>query len=159
MARRTAFQHHTFTSFPSILPSSLSLSSLIHQASPNVPTVFSLLTSADMQNAFELLDQGIQAMNNSKNASLLLNATESLAVDANPAFFPTGLGALGTVYHLLTHPKIKDWVQLIMLGLLAEMTRRISKNVWIWAKYVLCITSSHQLNDESYDWLMGKLFG
>ncbi|KAJ9114791.1 hypothetical protein QFC24_007110 [Naganishia onofrii] len=72
-------------------------------------------------------------MNNSKNASLLLNATESLAVDANPAFFPTGLGALGTVYHLLTHPKIKDWVQLIMLGLLAEMTRRISKNVWIWA--------------------------
>ncbi|KAJ9095324.1 hypothetical protein QFC21_005690 [Naganishia friedmannii] len=109
-----------------------------------------------MQNPFGLLDQGIQAINDSENASLLLNATKTLVVDANPAFFPPGLGALGTVYHLLTHPKIKDWVQLIMLGLVAEMTRRISKNVWVWAKYVFCITSSHQLNDESYDWLMGE---
>jgi hypothetical protein len=111
-----------------------------------------------MQNPFGLLDQGIQVMNNSENASLLLNATDSLAVDPNPAFFPAGLGALGTLYHLLTHPKIKDWVQLIMLGLLAEMTRRITKNVFIWGKYVFCITSSHQLNDETYDWLMGRSF-
>ncbi|KAJ9107149.1 hypothetical protein QFC19_002809 [Naganishia cerealis] len=108
-----------------------------------------------MQNPFALLDQGVQALNNSLNASLHSNATETLAVvEESVRFFPPGLGALGMVVHLLTHPQIKDWVQLILLGLAAELTRRISKNIWVWAKYALCISSTHQLNDESYDWLM-----
>lgn len=87
---------------------------------------------------------------------LLGNAT-STPSEPYLAFFPSGLGVLGLITHLLTHPKIKDWLQLILLGLAAEFTRRLSSYLLIWAREIFCITSVHAPSDESYDWLMCEL--
>ncbi|KAJ9090899.1 hypothetical protein QFC20_007782, partial [Naganishia adeliensis] len=84
----------------------------------------------------------------------LLGNVTSAPSDAYLAFFPSGLGVLGMISHLLTHPKIKDWLQLILLGLAAEFTRRLSGYLLVWAREIFCITSAHATSDDSYDWLM-----
>lgn len=114
-----------------------------------------------MQHHFPLPDGGLSAfghgLGNDTVAPSFNNMTESSA-DESLAFFPSGLGIIGMIIHLATHPKIKDWLQLILLGLAAEFTRRLSRHLLVWAREIFCITSYHATNDESYDWLMGKLF-
>ncbi|KAJ9095323.1 hypothetical protein QFC21_005689 [Naganishia friedmannii] len=102
-----------------------------------------------MQNHFEPSDQ----MANSRNASFP-NVTDTFAGEADLPFCPSGLAFLDATSHLISHPKIKDWLQLLLLGLAAELARRIGTKLCVWARYVFCITSSHYMNDEAYDWLM-----
>lgn len=73
------------------------------------------------------------------------------------SFFPSGLGVFGSIGHFVTHPKVKDWIQLIALGLVAEFTRRLSKCLISWARQIFCITSTHCVTDDAYHWLMGEV--
>lgn len=54
------------------------------------------------------------------------------------------------------HPVIRDWLQLILLGLFAELLRRLSVPFLTWIWRVISITSIHSADDESYDWMMGE---
>jgi hypothetical protein len=108
-----------------------------------------------MQNVLTLLDGSSMATNVSVNSSNASNGHQVFTSTSLP-FFPSGLSAIAMVLHLATHPKIKDWLQLVLLGLVAALTRMASKNVKTWLRYTFCTTSVHLMNDESYDWLMGK---
>jgi hypothetical protein len=112
-----------------------------------------------MQAHFHPPDGGLQDYDRGLNnlpAASSLNASIGSSSDANVSFLPSGLGIIGMLTHLATHPKIKDWLQLIMLGLAAEFTRRLWRHLIVWAQEIFCITSHHATNDESYDWLMCK---
>ncbi len=76
------------------------------------------------------------------------------AAENAPLFLP-GLGPLSAIVHLLSHPKIFSYVQLFLLGLAAEISRRLLMVVLRWIKYHATISSVHLSLDESYDWLMG----
>ena len=75
----------------------------------------------------------------------------------NSSFYASILSALARLGHLCTHPKIKDWLQLLLFGITATLIRRASTEALGWLQRVFCITSTHLTNDESYDWLMGTL--
>lgn len=117
------------------------------------------VTSHAMQSHFFPPDGGLSGFDygvaNVTIETLPGDAT-SAPSDTYLAFFPSGLGVLGMITHLLTHPKIKDWLQLILLGFAAEFTRRLSAYLLVWAREIFCITSVHATSDDSYDWLMGK---
>lgn len=56
----------------------------------------------------------------------------------------------------LIHPVVKDWLQLIFLGIAGELVRRTYKPLFFWLWRVVSVTSVHSASDESFDWLMGK---
>ena len=89
-------------------------------------------------------------------SSMMVNNTTLPLVHSDITFFSSGLGLFQSLYHLVTHPKIKDWLQIFLLGLTAEFARRVSKYLISWARHRFCITSTHSPNDDSYSWLMGK---
>jgi hypothetical protein len=104
------------------------------------------------------LNGGFSAANSSttsfsSNASYMSNNQS-----ASVPFFPSGLTGLAMIVHLCTHPKIKDWLQLLILGIAATFARKASKEAKSWLQRVFCVTSVHLMNDESYDWLMGKCY-
>lgn len=69
-------------------------------------------------------------------------------------FLAYGLNAMTVISQIITNPKTQDWLQLILLGIAAEVTRRFSRHLLVWARKTLCITSVHTANDDSYNWLM-----
>jgi hypothetical protein len=109
--------------------------------------------------------QNTSKMANSTNAptyghreemeTVFKNLTSAPTSQYVASFFPSGLSILGSIVHFVTHPKVKDWIQLIALGLVAEFTRRLSKYLISWARQIFCITSTHCVTDDSYHWLMG----
>jgi hypothetical protein len=109
-----------------------------------------------MQKAFSLLENASSGVNRTFTAlANVTNITQAGRTAAVP-FFPSGLSALAMIAHLATHPKIKDWLQLLALGLIATFSRMASKHVNRWLRQIFCTTSVHLMNDESYDWLMGE---
>lgn len=99
---------------------------------------------------------GQLAVSNLTNSFIGKNASPvSGGAIGSPAFFPPGLTALATLVHLCSHPKIKDWLQLLLLGIAATFARKASREAKGWLQRIFCITSVHLMNDESYDWLMG----
>jgi hypothetical protein len=110
-----------------------------------------------MQTHFGTLGGGFPGsgygFNDGTVAPLLSNGTAS-AAGASDGFFPSDLGTIGMMTHLITHPKFTDLLQLILLGLVAELTRRSFKHVTTWARKTFFITTVHATNDDSYDWLM-----
>lgn len=110
-----------------------------------------------MQRRFSIANStSVQPVALSHVSSMMVNNTTFPLNDNDTTFFPSGLGLFGSLYHLVMHPKIKDWLQLFLLGLTAELARRFSKYLISWAKHIFCITSTHSPTDDSYSWLMGK---
>jgi hypothetical protein len=62
----------------------------------------------------------------------------------------------GVVFNVLQHPRLSGAIQLIVLGLIAESSRRLAMLSFITLRKTFCITSTHHLTDESYDWLMSE---
>jgi hypothetical protein len=138
---------------PPFLRSTLSSAFLFTSTSPAASPSRTRVLSQMQQ--MRSLKSGFSAVNSSssQNASYMPNNPS-----ATVPFFPSGLSALAMIVHLCTHPKIKDWLQLLILGIAATFARKASKEAKGWLQRVFCITSVHLMNDESYDWLMGKYF-
>ncbi len=73
---------------------------------------------------------------------------------SDPPFFVPGRGPIGLLIHILTHPRVIDYVKLIFLGVCAEASRRLLMLLGQWFAYYTEIQSVHLGTDESYDWLM-----
>lgn len=110
-----------------------------------------------MQSVFSLVDKASTAANFTFNSSTNASGYHLSSTKDVLPFFSPGLSALAMIVHLITHPKIRDWLQLLALGVVATFTRIASKNVSRWLRYTFSMTSIHLMNDESYDWLMGKV--
>jgi hypothetical protein len=78
----------------------------------------------------------------------------NLSSTSDIPLFVSGLGPVGLLIHLLTHPRIIDFVKLFLLGVCGEAARRLVIALSAWLKYYSAIYSVHLATDESYDWLM-----
>jgi hypothetical protein len=141
---------------PPLLRSTLSSAFLSTFTSPAASASSTRVLSQMQQ--MRSLKSGFSAIDSS-TSFLVQNASH---MPNNPSatvpFFPSGLSALAMIVHLCTHPKIKDWLQLLFLGIAATFARKASKEAKGWLQRVFCVTSVHLMNDESYDWLMGKCY-
>jgi hypothetical protein len=111
--------------------------------SPSSPSSLLLRQMQHMRS----LNGGFSAANSSttsfsSNASYMSNNQS-----ASVPFFPSGLTGLAMIVHLCTHPKIKDWLQLLILGIAATFARKASKEAKSWLQRVFCVTSVH-LNER-----------
>lgn len=70
--------------------------------------------------------------------------------------FWADLRIFGIISGILAHPRLIDALQLILLGLTAEVARRIAMFWFFMVRRTFCITSIHHLTDESFDWLMSE---
>jgi hypothetical protein len=58
------------------------------------------------------------------------------------------------LFQVLQSQTVKDWLSLVLLGVLAESGRRGLNILWDKLRYELYIQSSHSLLEQSHDWLL-----
>lgn len=78
------------------------------------------------------------------------NATANTNVAFNVAF--TSLSAVTSVFG---SPKLRDLLQLAVVGIFAEITRRYAKYAIGFIEPLFCFKSTHACTDDSYEWLLG----
>lgn len=80
-------------------------------------------------------------------------------LDAYFGFFICVWRGMGMIIRVITHSKVRDWLQLVLLGVTAELARRLFKHLIVCVRRTILIRTVHAPNDDSYDWLMGEFRG
>lgn len=78
------------------------------------------------------------------------NATANTTAASNVA-----LASLSAVTSVFGSPKLRDLLQLAVVGVFAEITRRYAKYAIGLIEPLFCFKSTHACTDDSYEWLMG----
>lgn len=87
---------------------------------------------------------------------MLADPTAPLNATA-PLFLPplvASLNPLKALVRLLTHPKLHDYLGLLILGIFAEFTRRSVIFIIPWLEQLISIKAIHTTLDPSHDYIL-----